>query len=119
MTLLKNEGERTENVTHVCRAGQHDGNGEGRAARQQQIILKFGGNQMNENLRINNYDELPLVLNVTDIQRVMGISRASAYELVRTPGFPAARSGRLIKVSKKAFFDWLEQGTVHQNDNLI
>ena len=119
MTLLKNEGERTENVTHVCRAGQHDGNGEGRAARQQQTILKFGGNQMNENMRINNYDELPLVLNVTDIQCVMGISRASAYELVRTPGFPAARSGRLIKVSKKAFFDWLEQGAVHQNDNLI
>ena len=74
---------------------------------------------MNENLRINNYDELPLVLNVTDIQRLMGISRASACELVRTPGFPAARSGRLIKVSKKAFFDWLEQGAVHQNDNLI
>ena len=74
---------------------------------------------MNENLRINNYDELPLVLNVTDIQRLMGISRASAYELVRTPGFPAARSGRLIKVSKKAFFDWLEQGAVRQNDNLI
>ncbi len=65
---------------------------------------------MRENLRINNYEDLPLVLNVTDIQRVMGISRASAYELVRTPGFPAARSGRLIKVSKKAFFDWLEHG---------
>ena len=126
MTLLKNEGERTENVTHVCRAGQHDGNGEGRTARQQQIILKFGGNQMNENLRFNNYDELPLVLNITDIQRLMGISRASAYELVRTPGFPAARSGRLIKVSKKAFFDWLEHGgTVdgnglnHQKGKLI
>lgn len=65
---------------------------------------------MRENLRINNYEDLPLVLNVTDIQRVMGISRASAYELVRTPGFSAIRSGRLIKVSKKAFFEWLEHG---------
>ena len=81
---------------------------------------------MNENPRINNYDELPLVLNVTDIQRVMGISRASAYELVRTPGFPSARSGRLIKVSKKAFFDWLEHGGTangngsnHHNGKLI
>ena len=41
---------------------------------------------------------------------LMGISRASAYELVHTPGFPAFRSGRLIKVSKKAFFDWMAKG---------
>lgn len=60
--------------------------------------------------RLNSYDDLPLVLGVADIQRIMGISRVSAYELVHTPGFPAFRSGRLIKVSKKAFFDWMAQG---------
>ena len=54
---------------------------------------------MSENKRLNNYDELPLVLDVADIQRIMGISRVTAYELVHTPGFPAFRSGRLIKVS--------------------
>lgn len=59
---------------------------------------------MSENKRLNNYDELPLVLDVADIQRIMGISRVTAYELVHTPGFPAFRSGRLIKVSKIAFF---------------
>ena len=61
---------------------------------------------MSENKRLNNYDELPLVLDVADIQRIMGISRVTAYELVHTPGFPAFRSGRLIKVSKIAFFEW-------------
>lgn len=65
---------------------------------------------MNDKKRMNNYDELPLVLDVTDIQSIMGISRMSAYELVRTPGFPAFRSGRLIKISKKAFFDWMANG---------
>ena len=50
---------------------------------------------MSENKRLNNYDELPLVLDVADIQRIMGISRVTAYELVHTPGFPAFRSGRL------------------------
>lgn len=60
--------------------------------------------------RLKNYDSLPLVLDVSDIQHIMGISRAGAYELVHTPGFPAFRSGRLIKVSKKAFFDWMENG---------
>ena len=66
---------------------------------------------MNDNKRLKNYDDLPLVLDVADIRRIMGISRVSAYELVHTPGFPAFRSGRLIKVSKKAFFDWMEKGT--------
>ena len=37
---------------------------------------------MSENKRLNNYDELPLVLDVADIQRIMGISRVTAYELV-------------------------------------
>ena len=57
---------------------------------------------MSDNKRLKNYDDLPLVLDVADIRRIMGISRVSAYELVHTPGFPAFRSGRLIKVSKKA-----------------
>ena len=62
---------------------------------------------MNENKRLKNYDDLPLVLDVADIRRIMGISRVSAYELVHTPGFPAFRSGRLIK----AFFDWMAKGS--------
>ncbi len=66
---------------------------------------------MSDNKRLKDYDDLPLVLDVADIRRIMGISRVSAYELVHTPGFPAFRSGRLIKVSKKAFFDWMEKGT--------
>ena len=65
---------------------------------------------MKEKIKWNDYDSLPLILDVTDIQHIMGISRASAYELVHTPGFPAVRSGRLIKISKKAFFNWLDSG---------
>ena len=36
---------------------------------------------MNEKKRLNSYEELPLVRDVADIQRIMGISRASSYEL--------------------------------------
>ena len=46
---------------------------------------------MNDKKRLNSYEDLPLVLDVADIQEIMGISRASAYELVHTPGFPAFR----------------------------
>lgn len=71
---------------------------------------------MKEKTKWNNYDVLPLILDVTDIQHIMGISRASAYELVHTPGFPAVRSGRLIKISKKAFFNWLDSGGNSQDN---
>ena len=78
---------------------------------------------MNDKKRLNSYEDLPLVLDVADIQRIMGISRASAYELVHTPGFPAFRRGRLIKVSKIAFFEWMAKGSDtnygQQIDNLI
>lgn len=40
---------------------------------------------MSDNKRLKNYDDLPLVLDVADIRRIMGISRVSAYELVHTP----------------------------------
>lgn len=72
---------------------------------------------MKEKMKWNDYDSLPLILDVTDIQHIMGISRASAYELVHTPGFPVVRSGRLIKISKKAFFNWLDSGgNSHENE---
>lgn len=65
---------------------------------------------MSENKRLKNYDDLPLVLDVADIRRIMGISRVSAYELVHTPGFPAFRSGRLIKVSKRRSLTGWQRG---------
>ena len=69
---------------------------------------------MEDGKRLKDYNDLPLVLDVRHIQNIMGISRAGAYELVHTPGFPAFRSGRLIKVSKKAFFDWMGKAGLQQ-----
>ena len=47
-----------------------------------------------------NYDELPLMLNVVQVAAVLGISRAGAYELVRSEGFPALKIGSHIVVPK-------------------
>ena len=47
---------------------------------------------MKEKQKFRNYDDLPLVLDVSDIQHIMGISRMSAYELVHTPGPMDART---------------------------
>ena len=85
-----------------------------RGNKSAEVIILDRRNAMNKSKATNrkptNYDGLPLVLDVEDVQRIMGISRASAYELVHTPGFPSFRSGRLIKVSKAAFFDWMKKG---------
>lgn len=62
--------------------------------------------------RATDYNELPLILDVSHVQQIMGISRVSAYELVHSEGFPLIRHGRLIKVTKRAFFEWLERGDV-------
>ena len=55
---------------------------------------------------------MPLVLEVSDIQRIMGISRATAYELVHRPDFPAFLSGRLIRISREAFFEWMARNRI-------
>ena len=40
-----------------------------------------------------SYDELPLMLSVAEVASVLGISRAGAYELAHSDGFPALKIG--------------------------
>jgi len=70
-------------------------------------------NEMKTKQRQTDYDALPLVLDVKHIAEIMGISKVSAYQLVHSEGFPKAQiKGRLIRISKKAFFEWLEKGVM-------
>ena len=39
-----------------------------------------------------SYDKLPLMLSVVEVAAVLGISRAGAYELAHSDGFPALKS---------------------------
>lgn len=47
------------------------------------------------------------VLDVSDIQSLLGISRTKAYELVNSGEFHTVRIGKLIKVSRPVFENWL------------
>ena len=51
--------------------------------------------------KYTNYNDLPLMLSVPDVASVLGISRAGAYELVRSDGFPSLRIGSRIVVPKE------------------
>ncbi|MDO4552085.1 MAG: helix-turn-helix domain-containing protein [Bacillota bacterium] len=58
-----------------------------------------------------SYDELPLMLSVLQVAAVLGISRAGAYELVRSEGFPSLTIGSRIVIPKDKFITWIDENT--------
>lgn len=59
-------------------------------------------------VKYTSYDELPLMLSVPEVAAVLGISRAGAYELVRSDGFPTLKIGSRIVVPKEKFLVWID-----------
>ena len=55
-----------------------------------------------------SYDELPLMLSVAEVAAVLGISRAGAYELAHSDGFPALKIGSRIVVPRDKFLAWID-----------
>ena len=58
-----------------------------------------------------SYEELPLMLSVPEMAAVLGISRAGAYELARSEGFPALRIGTRIVIPKDKLQEWVDKQT--------
>ena len=61
-----------------------------------------------------SFDELPLMLNVVQVAAVLGISRAGAYELVHSEGFPALKIGSRIVVPKDNLREWIDANTAQK-----
>ena len=59
--------------------------------------------------KFKNYDDLPLMLSVHDLTEALGISRAGAYELVKSEGFPALHIGNRILVPKEELVAWIRE----------
>ena len=55
-------------------------------------------------------DEMPLFLTVMDVANLLGVSRASAYELVREDNFPKLKivQGRII-IPRDRLLEWLDE----------
>ena len=56
-----------------------------------------------------SYEDLPLMLSVPEMAAALGISRAGAYELARSEGFPALRIGNRIVISKDKLREWVDK----------
>ena len=70
-------------------------------------------NKMDE-VRFKSFDDLPLTLTVMEVAEALRISRAGAYDLVRTEGFPALKIGSRIVIPKEKFIEWMDENTGKQ-----
>lgn len=56
-----------------------------------------------------SFDQLPLALCAEDVAQVLGISRANAYTLMHSKGFPTIRIGKRMTVPKDKLIAWIDQ----------
>ena len=64
--------------------------------------------------KFRSYGDLPLTLTVPEIGGVLGISRAKAYDLARSEGFPSMRIGTRILVPRDKLIRWIDKQTEAQ-----
>ena len=56
-----------------------------------------------------SYDQLPVALNADQVAAVLGISRAGAYNLMRSEGFPTLFIGKRMVVPKDKLLAWMNK----------
>ena len=56
-----------------------------------------------------SYDDLPLMLSVHDVAEVLGISKSSAYVLVKEKGFHKLKIGARVVVPREKFVEWINK----------
>ena len=61
--------------------------------------------------KYKDYTDLPLTLTAPEVGEVLGISRAAAYELVRSAGFPHMMIGSRILIPRDKFIRWIDEQT--------
>ena len=55
--------------------------------------------------------QLPVYMNAEQLAAYLGISRAGAYILMHSEGFPMVRINKRMLVASKKLMEWLENNT--------
>jgi excisionase family DNA binding protein len=64
-----------------------------------------------EKCNMNNTLPNPLLLNITQVCQLLGLSRSKVHILIKLEGLPIIRFGRAIRVSPDALQRWLDSRT--------
>lgn len=57
--------------------------------------------------KITSFDSLPLVMEVSDVQCALRVSKQNAYQIMASADFPKMKIGKRVLVEKDAFKKWL------------
>lgn len=63
------------------------------------------------NRKYKSFEELPTTLNADEVAGYLGISRAGAYTLLRSEGFPTLKIGKRMVVQKEKLKTWCDEHT--------
>ena len=66
-------------------------------------------NNTNATTNYTSLDQLPLTLKAEELAAVLGISRAGAYTLMRSKGFPTIFIGKRMVVYRDKFIQWMDE----------
>ena len=58
-----------------------------------------------------NFEELPAMLMANELAGALGISRAGAYALIHSKGFPTPKIGKRLMVPKDKLAAWIDRNT--------
>ena len=64
---------------------------------------------MTETMTYTSLDQLPITLRADELAAVLGISRAGAYTLMRSKGFPTIFIGKRMVVYRDKFIQWMDE----------
>ena len=60
----------------------------------------------------NNPDELPMVLSIEDVCKILCIGKNSAYTLIRAGHIKHFRVGRQIRIAKSALLEYINHSHI-------
>ena len=62
-----------------------------------------------QNSTFKTPEDFPLILKMSHVIEITGLSKEMAYRLPHQKGFPVIRFGKAIRIPRDAFFSWLGQ----------
>jgi hypothetical protein len=100
ITIPKPSNEEIQNVMLYMAAASLQLN--------EQHLPQQVGKQENENNFNDPISQYPIILTADHISEILSVTKHHAYEMMKYEGFPLIRIGRLKRVNRENFFDWLE-----------